>query len=154
PNFPDDLFEYLFGVPEAQWESLRDSATMIVPNCSSLGTHSTGLIWVTGDCAPGGDIGSEENPVALVVQDSSVRINGNVTVNGLVFSFLTPGSVATPELKLNGGANIQGAVMSNYNPSLSNGTLMVRYNEEVLTNIVTNDEFRRIFRVGGSWRDF
>ncbi|RUO49376.1 pilus assembly PilX N-terminal domain-containing protein [Pseudidiomarina donghaiensis] len=154
PNFPPDLFEYLFGVPESQWETLRDAATMIIPNCSSLGPNSTGLIWVTGDCAPGTDIGSEENPVALIVQDTNVRINGNVTINGLVFSFRTPGSTASPELKLNGGANIQGAVMSNYDPDLSNGTLMVRYNEEVLTNIVTNDRFRRIFRIGGSWRDF
>lgn len=154
PNFPDDLLEYLFGVPEAQWEELKASATMIVPNCSSLNSNTTGFIWVTGECAPGTDIGSTENPVAIVVEDSNVRINGNVTINGLLFSFNTPGSSATPEMKLNGGAQIQGAVMSNADPDLSNGALMVRYNQEVLMNVVTNDSFRRIFRVGGSWHDF
>ncbi|SFR44357.1 hypothetical protein SAMN04488070_1073 [Pseudidiomarina maritima] len=154
PNFPDDLLEYLFGVPEAQWQELRDSANQIVNGCDSIGPASTGLIWVVGDCAPSVNIGSLENPVALVIQDGSLAINGNTEVNGLVFSFRTPGNLATHELKLNGGATINGAVMANFDPTLSNGTLVVRYHEEVLTNLISNDAFKRVLRVGGSWRDF
>lgn len=154
PNFPDDLLEYLFGVSEPNWTDLRDAATQIVNNCDSIGPHSNGLIWVIGNCSPSVDIGSQENPVALVIQDGSLAINGNTVVNGLVFAFKTPGNTGDYDLKLNGGATINGAVMANFDPDLSNGTLKVRYHEEILTNLVTNDAFKRVTRVGGSWRDF
>lgn len=154
PNFPDDLLEYLFGVSEPNWTDLRDSATQIVNNCDTIGPNSSGLIWVVGNCAPGNDIGSPENPVALVIQNGDLAINGNTVVNGLVFAFKTPGDTGDYNLKLNGGATINGAVMSNFDPDLSNGTLIVRYHEEILTNLVTNDAFKRVTRVGGSWRDF
>lgn len=154
PNFPDDLLEYLFGVPSSQWQSLKASASQIVPNCSSLDADSTGFIWVTGSCAPGGSIGSPENPVAIVVESANVQINGNVVIHGLLFAFTRPDDLNTYDLKLNGGARIEGAVMANRDPKLSNGSLEVRYSQEVLTNIVTNDKFRRLFRIGGSWRDF
>src|SRR5690554_3737625 len=154
PNFPDDLLEYLFGVPEPSWQDLRDSATQIVNNCDSIGPHSTGLIWVVGTCSPSVNIGSAENPVALVIQNGNLAINGNTVVNGLVFAFKTAGDTGDYDVKLNGGATINGAVMANFDPNLSNGTLVVRYHEEILTNLVTNDAFKRVTRVGGSWRDF
>lgn len=154
PNFPDDLLEYLFGISEPKWQDLRDSATAIVNGCDSIGPASTGLIWVIGDCAPTVDIGSTANPVALVIQDGSLLINGSTEINGMVFAFRTPGSTLNHALKLNGGATINGAVMANFDPDLSNGTLLVRYHEEVLTNLVNNDAFKRVTRVGGSWRDF
>lgn len=155
PNFPSDLLEYLFGVPEAEWENLRAMATARYDNCDSLDLNSTGLIWINGSCTLNtAQVGTEANPVALVVQDGNVTMNGSITVYGMVFSFTTPGETTNYDLKMNGGARIEGAVMANRDPDLSNGNLTARYNESVLTNIVTNDAFRRIYRVGGSWHDF
>jgi hypothetical protein len=45
-------------------------------------------------------------------------------------------------------------VMSNRDPDLSNGNLTVRYSGKVLSNLVTNDALRRVYRIGGSWHDF
>ncbi|WP_127346709.1 pilus assembly PilX N-terminal domain-containing protein [Pseudidiomarina mangrovi] len=155
-NFPADLLEYLFGVPEADWQQLRDMAVTEVANCDSLGPTSTGLIWVTGTCnlGAGDQIGSVENPVALIIQDADLTMNGGAEIFGIGFSFATPGNMTNYDFKMNGGAVINGAVMSNRDPDLSNGNLTVRYSGEVLSNLVTNDAFRRVYRIGGSWHDF
>lgn len=155
PNFPDDLMMYLFGIEEANWTDLKAMATAEYANCDSLNAASTGLIWIAGPCELGsGQIGTEDNPVALVIQDGDFRVNGSMEIFGMVFAFRTPGNIATYDFKMNGGAVIQGAVMANFNPDLSNGNLTARYNAQVLNNVVTNDAFRRVYRVGGSWHDF
>ncbi|RUO70842.1 PilX N-terminal domain-containing pilus assembly protein [Pseudidiomarina salinarum] len=156
PNFPDDLLDYLFGVPEANWEDLRAMAEVEYTSCDNLGPASTGLIWVTGACSLGsGDvIGSADEPVALIVQNADLTMNGGATIYGMVFGFNTPGNTTPYDFKMNGGAMVEGAVMSNRDPDLSNGNLTVRYNGQVLTNVVTNGAFRRVHRVGGSWHDF
>ncbi len=155
PNFPDDLLDYLFGVPEDNWQDLRDMANQILPNCSSLGTATTGLIWIEGDCdMPSNDVGTSAAPALIVIQDGDFKMNGSVTLYGMAFQFTTPGNTDQYEITLNGGAFVEGSVMASQNPKLSNGNLTVRYSLDVLRNVVVNDEFRRLYRVGGSWHDF
>lgn len=153
-NFPPDLLEYLFGVREENWEDLRDMANLVLTDCSSLSAASTGLIWVEGNCdVPAAQIGTADDPLALVVHNGNIKMNANTEVYGMVFSF-DNNDLTDYSMSMNGGAVIHGAVMANQQPDLSNGTLMVHYHKDVLTNIVTNDNFRRVHRVGGSWRDF
>lgn len=154
-NFPADLMMYLFGIEEANWPDLKAMATAEYTNCDSLSSASTGLIWISGPCElSSGQIGTADNPVALIIQDGNFRINGSMEIFGMVFAFRTPGNIAAYDFKMNGGAVIQGAVMANFDPDLSNGNLTARYNAQVLNNVVTNDAFRRVYRVGGSWHDF
>jgi hypothetical protein len=143
-------------VPEADWQQLKDMAVSEYANCDSLGPASSGLIWITGACSLGaGDqIGSADNPVALIIQDADLTMNGGAEIFGIGFSFATPGNINQYDFKMNGGAVIHGAVMSNRDPDLSNGNLSVRYSGDVLSNLVTNDAFRRVYRIGGSWHDF
>lgn len=153
-NFPDDLLEYLFGVREENWQDLRDMANVILPDCSSLNAASTGLIWVEGNCdVPSAQIGTADDPVALVVHNGNIKMNANTRFYGMLFAFDND-DVTEYDMAMNGGAVIHGAVMANQQPDLSNGTLMVHYHLEVLSNIVNNDNFRRVHRVGGSWSDF
>lgn len=155
PNFPDDLLDYLFGIPETNWEDLKAMANQVLPDCSTLGTGTTGLIWITGACdMPSNDVGTRDNPAIIVIQDGDFKMNGSVTLYGMAFQFTTPGNTTQYDITLNGGAFVEGSVMASQAPKLSNGNLTVRYSLDVLRNVVVNDEFRRLYRVGGSWHDF
>ncbi|WP_051986695.1 pilus assembly PilX N-terminal domain-containing protein [Pseudidiomarina atlantica] len=162
PNFPDDLLDYLFGVPEENWEDLRAMATQVLTDCGALGPNTTGLIWVeppqnsaNGSCnMPNGDVGQQDAPAIIIVQDSDFKMNGNNELFGMVFQFNTPGNTTDYKISLNGGAFVNGSIMASQNPDLSNGNLTVRYDSNVLQAVVVNDEFRRLYRVGGSWHDF
>ncbi|MBY6063594.1 pilus assembly PilX N-terminal domain-containing protein [Pseudidiomarina sediminum] len=157
PNFPDDLLDYLFGIPEDSWQDLRALANQEVDNCNGLGPSTTGLIWVNGDCdMPNGNVGQPTAPALIVVHDGDFKMNGNVTLYGMIFQFVTPDLSPMPqfEITLNGGAYVEGAILASQNPKLSNGNLTVRYSSDVSNSVVTNDEFRRLYRVGGSWHDF
>lgn len=155
PNFPDDLLDYLFGVPEDNWEQLRDMADQVLSNCSSLGPSTTGLIWIEGNCdMPSTNVGTADNPAVVIIQDGHFKMNGSIVLYGLAFQFNTPGNTSQYDITLNGGAFVEGSVMATRAPKLSNGNLTVRYNMDVLRKVVTNDEFRRLYRVGGSWHDF
>ncbi|RUO65828.1 PilX N-terminal [Pseudidiomarina planktonica] len=156
-NFPDDLLDYLFGIPGSDWQQLRDQAAAQLTNCSDLGSQPSGLLWVSGNCDVSSNtiLGSTEAPVILIVQDGDLKMNGGAEVNGLVMSYTTPEDTGGPyELTMNGGALVNGAVLANHPANLANGTLTVRFDGEVLANITNNDAFRRVSRVGGSWHDF
>ncbi|WP_338291687.1 pilus assembly PilX N-terminal domain-containing protein [Planctobacterium marinum] len=155
-NFPSDMFEYMFNVPEASWESLRDDADEQYEDCDSLGASTTGLIWVEGSCGlnAGTVVGSTDDPVILVVTDGDLSMNGGATIYGLVFSFRKPDTLLDFELDMNGGASVFGAVASNHSVGHANGTFNVVYDSDVLSQLEQGDAFQRLARIPGSWRDF
>lgn len=149
PDFPDDLFEFLFGVPEAEYQKIKDEAK-VVANCSGLGPASTGLIWVTGDCSPG-DIGSEANPVLLVVEGDTT-LNAGTQFYGLLYMFDPSGG--TPKLTANGNAHLHGAVFAHDGVDLQlNGGFVLEYDSEVLDNLKNSPSSRGLARVPGGWSD-
>ncbi len=162
PDFPDDLLNYLFGVPEDSWEELRDMANQVITDCGALGPNTTGLIWVeppqnaaSGSCdMPNGNVGQTDAPAIIIVQDSDFKMNSNSVLFGMVFQFNTPGNTTDYKISLNGTAFVSGSIMASQNPDLSNGNFTVRYDSDVMQAVVANDEFRRLYRVGGSWHDF
>ncbi|MDN7124609.1 hypothetical protein J6I90_06920 [Pseudidiomarina sp. 1APP75-32.1] len=157
PAFPDDLLDYLFGIPEENWEDLRAMANHEFDNCNSLGPNTTGLIWISGNCdMPASDVGQPGAPALIIVHDGDFKMNGSITLFGMVFQFVTPGQASPPqyEITLNGGAYVEGSILASQDPKLSNGNLTIRYSSEVLQSMETNEEFRRVYRVGGSWHDF
>ncbi len=156
PNFPDDLMEHLFNIPEREWSALRSEADQTLVDCAVLGLDSLGLIWVDGDCNlnAGKIVGSIGDPVILVVTDGDITMNGGATINGIVFSFRKPGTIADFDLNMLGGARVNGVVASNHPVGLSSGTYNSVYDANVLAQIRAHDAFNRIARVPGSWRDF
>lgn len=156
PDFPDDLMEYLFNIPESEWSTLRSEADQTLAGCATLGLASLGLIWVDGDCTlnAGKIVGSTADPVILVVTDGDITMNGGAIINGIVFSFRKPGTIADFDLSMIGGARVNGVVASNHTVGLSSGTYNAVYDADVLAKIETHDAFQRIARVPGSWRDF
>jgi hypothetical protein len=156
PTFPPDLMEYLFNIPESEWETLRNQANIRLAGCGTLGPASVGLIWVDGDCSLNANVvvGSATSPVILVVTDGDLTMNGGSSINGMVFSFRKPTTVADFELNMIGGALVNGVVASNHSVGHANGTFNSVYDADVLAQLEMHDAFQRVARVPGSWRDF
>ncbi|ALS99173.1 hypothetical protein [Lacimicrobium alkaliphilum] len=156
PGFPDDLMEYLFNVPEAEWPQLRAEADQTLADCSALNAASFGLIWVDGDCTlnAGSVVGSTPAPVIVIVTDGDINMNGGVELFGILFSFRKPGVVSDFEIDMAGGARVNGTVASNHPIGHANGTYNAVYDADVLESIKQHDAFRRVGRIPGSWRDF
>lgn len=150
-TFPSDMFEYLFGVKTADYALIKNQATVIA-NCDGLNTSSSGLYWVTGNCQPPGDVGSFAAPVMVVVEGTS-KINANNYFFGILFAFSTD-PAATLSMDLNGTPTLYGAVMTNANVTLSNGTYKMRFDANVLKNLALNPAGRGLAKIPGSWADY
>lgn len=156
PDFPDDLFKFLFGVANTDYQQIKNQATIVTDCSTQLTASSSGLIWVTdAACNPGGDVGSAASPVLLV---GDVGATGKITINanddfyGLLFMF-TPGTPPTAgELKTNGTAHIHGAVFA-YDELKLNGNFILEFDEAVLTALKNDPSSRTLARVSGAWTD-
>lgn len=152
PNFPPDLFQFLFGVPASDYQKIKDQAT-VVADCSGLSASSSGLIWVTGDCSPPGNIGTAANPVLLVVQGDTT-LNGTIHIYGLLYMFPPPPSTLVPKLKANGNAHLHGAVFAQGGVDLQlTGGFVLEYDKDVLGNLKNSPSGRGLARVAGGWSD-
>ncbi|WP_429036133.1 hypothetical protein [Aeromonas media] len=156
PDFPTDLVWYLFNEndDDAGWANIESRANQIVNNCNGLGPTTTGLVIVNGDCNPGSNIGTQSAPVVLIIKDGSLTINGNRQLYGLVFAYSSHPATATTDIKLTGGAIVNGALAANFELGKANGTYDAKYDEAALSNIRTGAAFQTLKQVPGSWRDW
>lgn len=150
-SFPNDLFEYIFGVPREKSQVIKDEAT-ILSDCNSLNTDSSGLYWIEGSCAPGNNIGSKAAPVLLVVE-GDIKLNGNRQNFGLVFAFSNSATVQL-NVELNGTATVYGAVVASKNIDKANGNFNMEYDSEVLVNLYSNIGSHGFTFIPGSWADY
>jgi len=153
PDFPDDLFEFYFGVPRAEYMKIKGTAKQIT-NCNSLGPSSSGLFWVNGASCKinaGTVVGSPLAPVILVSAATDTSINGGAEIFGVVYIFDDdpPGSVA--KLSSTGGAKIYGAVIIDGEIDNLQGSFSVIYNSAV---IAAAAGIAGVGAVNGGWRDF
>ena len=150
--FPDDLFAYVFGVPNTSAESyLGANATPLATSCSSLTAASSGLYWYTGttDCTIS-DTGSLANPVVLV-SDRKVVLNANSTFYGIIFvrdKYIPSGEL----LKASGTPQVYGSVILQGSATI-NGSPSIIYNKVALQNIFNSPKFLRYGPIPGSWSD-
>ncbi len=156
PDFPDDLVWYLFNENDdaAGWANIESRANQIVNDCTGLGPTTTGLVIANGDCNPGSNIGTQSAPVVLIIKDGSLTINGNRQLYGLVFAYSSHPATATTDIKLTGGAIVNGALAANFELGKANGTYDAKYDEAALSNIRTGAAFQTLKQVPGSWRDW
>lgn len=165
PNFPADLFQFLFGVAQADWQTVYDKANaqhQVVAGCSGLDEHSGEkfrLWWITGDCdiEVGVTVGSETNPVILVIDDHRLWMKGNGSlIYGVAYLFNNPSNVATPTAKFSGSSAIWGSFVSDEGGTAMDGSISVVYDQAVNDNLTSSNNsanFSMAF-IPGSWRDF
>lgn len=90
-------------------------------------------------------LGTAAQPVILVTPQS-LNINGNITINGLIFS----NSANVNDLGT-GAANIHGAMVT-CGAYDNNGSGVLSYNEQILGHLTKHTSV--VVKVPGSWRDF
>ena len=152
PNFPTDLFKFLFGVPKEQSQKIKDKAIQLT-NCASLNSASSGLIWISGDCKPPGNVGTAADPVTLVVE-GNMTLNASDQLYGFLYLFKYPTPATAPKLIANGNATIHGAVFANDNVDLQlTGGFVLKYDSTVLGNLKKGTSGRSLGRIAGSWSD-
>lgn len=85
PNFPGDIFAYVFGRSKAAVKASAAAAGNVIPDCSGLNASSTGLFWVEGDCDLSNNqvIGSRFAP-AIVVFEQDAHFQGTSHFWGLM----------------------------------------------------------------------
>lgn len=157
PLFPADLLLYIFGVPDtaAGMATLETRAKAILTSCNTLNSNSTGFYIVDGACNPSGTVGSQNNPVVLLVRNGDITMNGNMNIYGLVFTYdSAPATAPNYDVKLNGGATVHGALVANHQVGTTNGTYNAVYDADALSNIQNGQQFAIVAKIPGSWKDW
>jgi hypothetical protein len=146
PSFPTDVFGWLFG--GASPATIKGLASSVLADCSSLTSASKGLIWVTGDCSPPGDVGSRFSPVMLVIE-GKISFTGGTQVWGLVVAH------NSPSVKLAGGFTLHGSMIvdSTSTALAGGGTYNAIYDPCVFASLLNNNEFFRYAPMPGGWSD-
>ncbi len=155
PAYPNDIFEYYFGVARTEYQLVRDAADEILADCSTIDTTSKGLVWIDGYCdLSGAEAGSATGPLALVTT-GGVKLNSNSIFYGvLVISdpTLPPEEQAVDAIpaSLNGGPIIYGAIMTDPGADIFNGGFTVVYIEDIVNKI---HPLIVLGNLSGSWSD-
>ncbi len=156
PNFPPDLFQFLFGVPAEEFQTIKDQAT-VVANCDGLSALSSGLIWVEkvggvgGNCKPPGNVGTAASPVLLVVEGDTT-LNGASYLYGLLYMFNPSGGA--PKLTASGNAHLHGAVSAHGGVDMQlTGGFVLKFDKGVLENLKNSPSARGLARIPGAWSD-
>jgi Tfp pilus assembly protein PilX len=141
-GFPADPFQYVFGVPTSQADTVKNKSTVLA-DCSSLTDASSGQIWVTGDCHITSPVGSATAP-AIIVVEGNVRMYGNPHVYGLIYK------KGSGTIELTGNSVLWGGLVSDHAVDLGAGNYTFRYLD--LSKILTNNT-GGFAKVPGGWLD-
>lgn len=155
PAYPDDIFEYYFGVARTEYAQVRDAADQVLSDCSSIDTADRGLVWIDGYCdLSGKEAGSATGPLALVAT-GGVKLNSNSIFYGVLVitdptvppAEQTSGSIS---VSLTGGPIIYGAIVNDPGAPIFNGSFTVVYIEDIVKNI---HPLIILGNLSGSWSD-
>lgn len=155
PAYPDDVFEYYFGVARSEYQQVRDAADTVLDDCSTVDTTLRGLVWVDGYCdLAGKEVGSATAPVALVTS-KGLKLNGNTIMYGVLV--ITDPDIPPEEqainsipVTLNGGPVVYGAVINDPGAATFNGGFTVVFVKNIVTKI---HPLLILGNISGSWTD-
>ncbi len=155
PAYPDDIFEYYFGVARTEYHQVRDAADTVLDNCSTIDTTLRGLVWIDGYCdLSGKEVGSATAPVALVATEG-VKLNSNSIFYGVlvITDPTTPPeeqALDSISVSLNGGPVLYGAILNDPGAAVFNGGFTVVYIEDIISKI---HPLIMLGNLSGSWSD-
>ena len=155
PAYPDDVFEYYFGVARTEYQQVRDAADLVLADCSTVDTTLSGLVWVDGYCdLAGKEVSSATSPVALVTT-KGLKLTSNTIMYGVLV--ITDPEIAPEDqaedaipVTLNGGPIVYGAVINDPGAATFNGGFSVVYIKDILTKI---HPLIILGNLSGSWTD-
>ncbi len=148
-TLPEDIFKLVFGKPKEQYREIKSQA-VVLADCSSLTSGSSGLFWITGNCNPGsGTFGSATRPIIIIVE-GDIAMNGNTKIYGLLYAFSVPGT-AGGRVQLVGTVTIIGAFVSDHEVDLGSGGFNMVFSRSVLSHLGTTSA--SFAKVPGGWMD-
>jgi hypothetical protein len=155
-SFPTDLVSYLFNIPSSEWIELQQQADFVFADCDTLDIGSWGVIWVNGDCevSASTQIGTDSEPIILVIFDGNVDFHNNVVMYGLLFSFKPLGSIKALDINMQTDSAVFGAVVTNYQLGTNSDLTRVVFQANVMQQLQSSNKLQRVARVPGSWHDF
>jgi hypothetical protein len=151
PDFPCDLFDYFFGIPKTNYMVIKNAA-QVVDDCAGFDPNSSGLYWVSGshcDFPTNVQIGTPDNPVAVISAASVTSLNGNTEIWGVLF--LTDVEDATAHLDSSGTNFIFGSAIVDADIDIFAGTLKLIYTEAAIVRAHGSGVLGALM---GGWTDF
>jgi hypothetical protein len=135
---------------------LQQQSDMVLANCDTLGIGSLGMIWVNGDCdvSASTQIGSDSEPIILVIFDGNVEFAHDVVLYGLLFTFKPIDSIKTLDINMQNNSAVFGAVVTNFQLGTKSTLTRAVFQADVLQKLQNNKKLHRVARVPGSWHDF
>jgi hypothetical protein len=134
-NFPCDLFQFYFGTPKENYESVKGFAKVLA-DCDSLGPSSAGIYWISGpscDVNANATIGSPYAPVLLISAAGTTRMAGGATIFGVLY--VADVEDANAIFESQGNNIVYGQVILDAAFGSYNGTFQVVYNENLIARI-------------------
>ena len=147
---------YLFNIPATEWSQLQQQSDFVLSGCDTLDIGSWGVIWVNGDCVVSAStqIGSDSEPIILVIFDGNVEFHSDVVMYGLLFSFKPLNSMKNLDINMQSDSAVFGAIVTNYQLGSTSELTRVVYQADVMNQLQNNTRLQRVARVPGSWHDF
>jgi hypothetical protein len=135
---------------------LQQQSDFVLADCDTLNIGSWGVIWVSGDCevSASTQIGSDSEPIILVIIDGNVEFHNNVVMYGLLFSFKPNGSTKVLDINMQIDSAVFGAVVTNYQLGTKSALTRVVFQTDVIQKLQDSKRLQRVARVPGSWHDF
>jgi hypothetical protein len=150
-EFPCDLFQFYFGTPRTNYESVKSFAK-VLQDCDSLDESSSGIYWISGpSCSVNANtvIGSPKAPVLLISAAGVTRMAGGATIFGILYVSDIEDARATFESQ--GNNIVYGQVILDAEFGTYNGTFQVVYNENLLVRATATGGLGNVL---GGWSDF
>lgn len=155
-SFPADLVSYLFNIPSTEWLQLQQQSDFVLADCESLDIASWGVIWVNGDCdvSASTQIGSDAEPIILIIFDGNVAFHTDVIMYGLLFSFKPTDSIKELDISMLTNSAVFGAVVTNFQLGTKSTLTRSVFRHDVIQRLQDSKKLQRVARVPGSWHDF
>ena len=154
PEFPCDLFEHVFHVDRADYQSVKDGpGVRVIKNCDDLGADSRGTYWVDGSVGTcdlsGKIIGSPDFPVFIISAATLTKMVGNTNIFGVLFVTDVEGTEAGVHSA--GDNTIYGAVLIEGPITHFQGTYQIVYNDDIIDRATKSGALGKVY---GGWTDF
>ena len=152
--FPDDIFEYVFGVKQQKLHAGTLPDSKEITHCENIALITSRIIWVTGNCyiPAGTSLGSEASPVLLIVEDGHLSFASGVTLSGMLVT-LSRKSQLPKDIVQHNTSLITGAVII-AQPLSTRSALRIVYAKEILATLQNASYAQHTSFLTGSWHDF
>lgn len=152
--FPPDIVKYMFGVSQSEFHADLLPGSDTLTDCKNIASIRARIIWVAGSChlSDGVNLGSETNPVLLIVEDGHVSLASGASLTGMLVT-LSRNSGLPKDIIQHATSVITGAAVVLQDLS-ARSTLRITYSKEILVTLQNAEYTQRASFLTGSWHDF